>query len=85
MAGSCLLLSTRLDAWADAPRTCGPLCPFANRGTELERGARMVDAMITNTMLPEIGRELLTRLAEGQAVTKVEIAVKDGAFQYSFA
>jgi type VI secretion system protein VasG len=58
---------------------------IAKRCTELERGARMVDAMITNTMLPEIGREMLTRLAEGQAVTKVEIAAKDGAFQYSFA
>ena len=58
---------------------------IAQRCTELERGARMVDAMITNTMLPEIGREMLTRLAEGQAVTKVEIAVKDGAFEYSFA
>jgi type VI secretion system protein VasG len=58
---------------------------IAQRCTELERGARMVDAMITNTMLPEIGREMLTRLAEGQAVTKVEIAAKDGAFQYSFA
>jgi type VI secretion system protein VasG len=58
---------------------------IAKRCTELERGARMVDAMITNTMLPEIGREMLTRLAEGQEVSKVEIAVKDGEFQYSFA
>jgi type VI secretion system protein VasG len=58
---------------------------IAKRCTELERGARMVDAMITNTMLPEIGHEMLTRLAEGQAVTKVDITVKDGAFQYSFA
>ncbi len=58
---------------------------IAKRCTELERGARMVDAMITNTMLPEIGREMLTRLAEGQEVSKVEIAVKDGAFEYSFA
>ncbi len=58
---------------------------IAKRCTELERGARMVDAMITNTMLPEIGREMLTRLAEGQTVSKVEISAKDGAFQYSFA
>ncbi|MEO6741179.1 MAG: type VI secretion system ATPase TssH [Chthoniobacteraceae bacterium] len=58
---------------------------IAQRCTELERGARMVDAMITNTMLPEIGREMLTRLAEGQAVDKVEITVKDGAFEYGFA
>jgi type VI secretion system protein VasG len=41
--------------------------------------------MITNTMLPEIGREMLTRLAEGQEVSKVEIAVKDGNFTYAFA
>ena len=69
------------------PFTYSPEVPelIAKRCTELERGARMVDAMITNTMLPDIGRELLTRLAEGQAVTKVEITVKDGAFQYSFA
>ena len=58
---------------------------ITQRCTELERGARMVDAMITNTMLPEIGRELLTRLAEGSPVTKVDISVKDGNFQYSFA
>ncbi len=58
---------------------------ITQRCTELERGARMVDAMITNTMLPEIGRELLTRLAEGSPVTKVDIAVKDGNFQYTFA
>ena len=41
--------------------------------------------MITNTMLPEIGREMLTRLSEGQPVTKVEIEAKDGTFHYSFA
>ncbi len=69
------------------PFTYTPEVPelIAKRCTELERGARMVDAMITNTMLPEIGHEMLTRLAEGQAVDKVEISVKDGAFQYSFA
>jgi type VI secretion system protein VasG len=69
------------------PFTYSPEVPelIAQRCTELERGARMVDAMITNTMLPEIGREMLTRLAEGSPVTKVEIAVKDGAFGYSFS
>ena len=69
------------------PFTYTPEVPelIAQRCTELERGARMVDAMITNTMLPEIGHEMLTRLAEGREVTKVGIAVKDGAFHYSFA
>ena len=57
---------------------------IAQRCTELERGARMVDAMITNTMLPEIGREILTRLAEGRPVAKVGITVADGKFNYHF-
>ncbi|MEO6784809.1 MAG: hypothetical protein ABI318_01645, partial [Chthoniobacteraceae bacterium] len=66
------------------PLTYSPEVPdlIAQRCSELERGARMVDALITNTMLPEIGREMLTRLAEGRNVTKVEIAVKDGMFEY---
>jgi len=54
------------------------------RCTELERGARMVDAMITNTMLPEIGREFLGRLAAGQEIKRVHISVKDGNFAYAF-
>ena len=39
---------------------------IAQRCTELERGARMVDALITNTMLPEIGQEMLSRMMEGK-------------------
>jgi type VI secretion system protein VasG len=57
---------------------------IGQRCTELERGARMVDAMITNTMLPEIGRELLTRLAEGKEIARVHIEAADGNFTYSF-
>jgi type VI secretion system protein VasG len=58
---------------------------ISQRCTELERGARMVDAMITNQMLPEIGRELLIRLAQGSPVTKLNIGVKDGEFDYTFS
>lgn len=57
---------------------------IARRCTELERGARMVDAMITNTLLPEIGREFLNRLATGQPVARVHIGVKDGNFVFDF-
>jgi type VI secretion system protein VasG len=56
----------------------------AQRCTELERGARMVDALITNTMLPEIGREFLGRLASGSDIKRVHIAVKEGNFEYLF-
>lgn len=57
---------------------------IGQRCTELERGARMVDAMITNTMLPEIGREFLSRLAAGSEIKRVHVAVKDGNFSFAF-
>jgi type VI secretion system protein VasG len=56
----------------------------AQRCTELERGARMVDAMITNTMLPEIGREFLSRLATGSEIKRVSVTAKDGNFSFLF-
>jgi type VI secretion system protein VasG len=57
---------------------------IAQRCTELERGARLVDAMITNQLLPEIGRELLARLADGRALQRVHLGTKEGTFTYSF-
>src|SRR5882762_155741 len=57
---------------------------IGQRCTELERGARMVDALITNTMLPEIGREFLSRLATGAEIKRVHVSVKDGNFAFSF-
>ena len=57
---------------------------IANRCTDVESGARMVDAILTNTLLPEISQELLTRLMEGKAAKRVHIGVKDSEFTYSF-
>jgi type VI secretion system protein VasG len=58
---------------------------IASRCTELESGGRMVDAILTQTLLPEISRELLTKLMEGMQVRQVDVAVKDGTFAYSYA
>jgi type VI secretion system protein VasG len=58
---------------------------IASRCTELESGGRMVDAILTQTLLPEISRELLTKLMEGMQVQKVDVAVKDGTFAYSYS
>ncbi len=58
---------------------------IASRCTELESGGRMVDAILTQTLLPEISRELLTRLMDGSTTEKVEVAVKDGTFHYSYS
>jgi type VI secretion system protein VasG len=57
---------------------------IANRCTELERGARMVDALITNSLLPEIGREFLTRLMSGSTINRVHVGAADGNFTFAF-
>lgn len=57
---------------------------IASRCTEVESGGRMVDAILTQTLLPEISRELLNRLMEGASPRKVEVSVKDGDIAYNY-
>ena len=56
-----------------------------SRCTESESGGRMIDAILTNTMLPDISREFLTRLMQGNPIAGVEVKVSDGNFSYQFA
>jgi type VI secretion system protein VasG len=56
----------------------------ASRCTELESGGRMVDAILTNTVLPRISREILTRLMESKMVKTVALDVVAGEFSYEF-
>jgi type VI secretion system protein VasG len=58
---------------------------IASRCTELESGGRMVDAILTQTLLPEISRELLNRLMEGASPQKVVVTVRDQTFAYDYA
>jgi len=57
---------------------------IASRCTETESGARAVDAILTHSMLPEISREFLTRMADGRPVGRVHIGRGAGQFTYSF-
>lgn len=57
---------------------------IAARCTELESGGRMIDAILTNTILPQLSRELLTRLADGNPLKSVDIDAKDDNFVYAF-
>tara|TARA_R110002049_G_scaffold10127_3_gene50393 strand:- start:99714 stop:102425 length:2712 start_codon:yes stop_codon:yes gene_type:complete len=57
---------------------------IVNRCQELESGGRMIDAIVTNTMLPDISAEFLNRMMQGKVVTKVAIDVKDHDFTYTF-
>jgi type VI secretion system protein VasG len=55
-----------------------------SRCTESESGGRMIDAILTNTMLPDISREFLTRMMEGAPVLQVQVSAADGEFRYGF-
>jgi type VI secretion system protein VasG len=57
----------------------------ASRCTEPESGGRMIDAILTNTVLPQISREFLTRMSQSTPTTAVTLAVKNGDFEYGFA
>jgi type VI secretion system protein VasG len=58
---------------------------IAARCTELESGGRMIDAILTNTLLPQISRELLQRMADGNSLKSVEIDAEEDNFVYRFA
>jgi type VI secretion system protein VasG len=57
---------------------------IGSRCTELESGGRMIDAILTNTLLPRISAEFLTRMINGSSVTKVQIGAREGEFVYTF-
>jgi type VI secretion system protein VasG len=50
----------------------------ARRCTEVESGARNVDKILTNTLLPDISRSLLSSIAEGRSFGSVHVAIGEG-------
>ena len=57
----------------------------AKRCTEVESGARNVDNILSNTLLPEISRELLGRMDEGLSLEAVTVGIGgDGKFTYTW-
>ncbi len=57
---------------------------IAGRCHEVETGARNVDHILTRSLLPEISQEILSRMAQGETITKAHVSVDDkGAFQYA--
>jgi type VI secretion system protein VasG len=55
-----------------------------SRCTDSESGGRMIDAILTNTMLPAISREFLQRMMEGAPIERVRVGVAGGDFSYDF-
>ena len=55
----------------------------AKRCTEVESGARNVDNILTNSLLPDISRQILGRMAEGAKLNSIHVGIgADGAFTY---
>jgi type VI secretion system protein VasG len=50
-----------------------------------DSGGRMVDNIITNTILPDLSREVLSRMVAQTEMKTVEVVMKDGKIGYDFA
>ncbi|HKQ70800.1 MAG TPA: AAA family ATPase, partial [Polyangiaceae bacterium] len=57
---------------------------ITSRCNEQESGGRMIDAVLTNTLLPEISRELLLRTLGQKPVKRVSVTADKSQFTYAF-
>ena len=58
---------------------------IVSRCNEVASGGRMIDAILTNTMLPELSIELLNRQMAGEEVATIGVTTDGQGFQYAFA
>jgi len=57
---------------------------IARRCGELERGARIVEGLITQEVLPEIAREVLTRISGGTPLKRIQISATEQEFTFTY-
>jgi type VI secretion system protein VasG len=57
---------------------------IAVRCTRLESGGRMIDAILTNSLLPRISTEFLSRVIDGKSLARVHVGVAAEEFTYAF-
>ena len=60
----------------------GLIDSIASRCTEVESGARNVDHILTNTLLPEMSKELLSRMAKGEQIKEVRVSLGGEGFVF---
>jgi type VI secretion system protein VasG len=58
---------------------------IVSRCTETESGGRMIDAILTNTVLPRISRAYLEGISAQRPLTAIHLSVADGEFEYAFS
>ena len=57
---------------------------IAQRCTRMESGGRMIDAILTNSVLPRISTEYLSRVMDGKTLARVHVSVEGEEFTYAF-
>jgi type VI secretion system protein VasG len=57
---------------------------IARRCGELERGARIVEGLITQEILPEIAREILSRISAGTPLKRIQIGATETEFTFRY-
>ncbi|MBU3031519.1 type VI secretion system ATPase TssH [Paracoccus marinaquae] len=62
----------------------GAMQVIKDRCTEIESGGRMIDAILTNTLMPELSRRILGYRLEGKELRKVTVNGGEGGFEYGF-
>jgi type VI secretion system protein VasG len=55
-----------------------------SRCTEQESGGRMIDAILTGTLLPRVSREILERMRAQAPIARVHVDVEASDFTYAF-
>ncbi len=57
---------------------------IVSRCNEVASGGRLIDAILTNTMLPEVSIALLNRQMSGEEVKEISVTVEGDGFGYAF-
>jgi type VI secretion system protein VasG len=55
-----------------------------SRCTEMDSGGRMIDSILTNTLLPEISNRYLTSVIKKETISAIDIGVSNNDFSYTF-
>jgi type VI secretion system protein VasG len=57
---------------------------IVKRCNNAESGGRIIDSILTNTVLPKVSIEYLSRTAEGQELKSIKLGVAEDDFTYEF-
>ncbi|MGA2448603.1 MAG: type VI secretion system ATPase TssH [Polyangiaceae bacterium] len=78
-------IATRIKEQYGVPLEYDPalIALVISRCSEVESGGRMIDAVLTNSLLPLLSRKLLTRRLEGEALESARVDVEGSDFHVS--